>query len=415
MNPYLLFVLFVLAGSFVLNLVVEGLNLRCLGTALPEELAGFYDGEKYARSQNYTRERTQFDLFQSSITVAATLLFILLGGFNVVDRIARSYVQDPILSGLIFISLLAVISGLFALPFGIYSTFVIEARYGFNQTTPKTFIFDLLKSLLLMVVIGGPVLTLVLWLFGAAGKSAWVIVWIAITIFQLVMLYFAPAVIMPLFNKFSPLESRELVDMIEAYARVQGFKMKGVFQMDGSKRSTKTNAFFTGFGRYRRIVLFDTLIARHSSEELLAILAHEMGHYKLRHVLKMIIASVLETGLLLFVLSLFIGNPGLFAAFKMEHISIYASLVFFGFLFSPLSAFLGIAMNSLSRHHELEADRYAARTTGKAEAFMTALKKLSVENLSNLTPHPLKVILDYSHPPVLQRIRSLNQIPPSKA
>lgn len=407
MNLYLAFVLVVLAGSFILDLVVEWLNLRRLNPQLPEEFVGFYDREKYARSQNYVRECTRFGLFHNSLAITVTLAFILLGGFNLVDQMARSLVRGPIVTGLIFMSALTLISSFFSLPFSIYSTFVIEEKYGFNQTSVKTFILDLLKGFLLVIVIGGPLLALVFWFFGSAGKAAWVIVWSTITVFQLFMTYLAPVVIMPIFNKFTPLAAGGLKSMIEAYAREQGFKMKGVFTMDGSKRSSKANAFFTGFGRYRRIVLFDTLIEKHSPDELLTILAHEMGHYKLKHVVTIMIASVFETGLLLFLLSFFLQNPGLFAAFKMEHISIYASLVFFGFLYSPLSTFLSIAMNYISRRQELEADHYAVQTTGKVGAFIAALKRLSVENLSNLTPHPLKVFLEYSHPPVLQRIKSL--------
>ena len=410
MNLYLAFVLFMLVGNLALDWIVARLNLSRLDSRLPDEFFGFYDQEKYARAQNYTRERTRFGLFHSSITTAVTLLVILSGGFNLVDRLARSLVSGPVLTGLVFTFALTVLSGLLSLPFSIYSTFVIEARYGFNRTTVKTFVLDLLKSLLLAILIGAPLLALVLWLFGAAGKAAWLVVWIAVTGFQLFMTYLAPVIIMPWFNRFTLLEEGELKSKVEAYARGQGFKLKGIFKMDGSRRSSKANAFFTGFGRYRRIVLFDTLIEKHSSDELLAVLAHEIGHFKLGHIPKLMIASIVHTGLLLFLLSLFIRNPGLSAAFKMEHLSIYASLVFFGFLYSPISTILSVAMNCLSRRHEFEADRYSARTTGTPGAFITALKRLSVDSLTNLTPHPLKVFLEYSHPPILQRIIALRTL-----
>jgi STE24 endopeptidase len=415
MNPYLAFVLIVLAGNFVLGLIVELLNLGHLDPRLPEEFAGFYDQEKYVRSQNYTRDHTRLALCQSSLVIIATLAFILLGGFNLVDGAARNLVSGPILTGLVFMFALAALSGLLSLPFSIFRTFVVEARYGFNRTTVKTFILDRCKSLVLMIVLGAPLLALVLWFFGAAGKTAWLIVWITVTLFQLFMTYLAPVVIMPWFNRFTPLEDGELKSGIEAYACQQRFKIKGVFKMDGSRRSGKTNAFFTGFGRFRRIVLFDTLIEKHSPDELLGILAHEMGHCKLGHIPKWMAASILQTGLLLWLLSFFIENPGLFAAFRMDHLSMYASLVFFGFLYSPLSTVLSIAMNWLSRRHEFAADQYSVRTTGRAEAFIAALKKLSVENLSNLTPHPWKVFLEYSHPPILQRIKALDQELPSQA
>ncbi len=408
MNTYLGVVLFILIGDFVLDLVVARLNLSRLDPQLPTEFIGHYDQEKYARSQTYTREYTRFGLIRGGIVTTATLLFILAGGFNLADRLAQSLVSGPVLTGLVFMLFLSVLSGLLSLPFRIYSTFVIEARYGFNRTTVRTFLFDLLKGLLLMIVIGAPLLAFILWLFGTAGKSAWLVVWATVTIFQLFMVYLAPVIIMPLFNKFTPLEEGELKSRIEAYAREQEFKLKGVFKMDGSKRSSKANAFFTGFGRNRRIVLFDTLIEKHSPDELVTVLAHEMGHYKLGHIPRMMVASIAQTGVLLWVLSLFIRNPGLFAAFKMDSISIYASLVFFGFLFAPINTIISIAMNFMSRRHEFEADRYSAQTTSRAEAFIAALKRLSVDNLSNLTPHPLKVFLDYSHPPVLERIRALS-------
>jgi STE24 endopeptidase len=410
MNPYLALVLFILVGHYFLDWVIARLNLTRLDPELPTEFVGFYNQEKYARSQNYTRERTRFGLFQNSVEIVVTLIFILSGGFNLVDRLARSTDFGPILTGIVFLFALVFLSELLSLPFSIYSTFVIEARYGFNKTTIKTFILDLLKGLLLLIVIGTPLLALVLWLFGAAMKAAWLVVWIAITILQLFMTYLAPVIVMPWFNRFTPLEAGELRNKIEAHAREQGFKLKGVFKMDGSRRSSKTNAFFTGLGRYRRIVLFDTLIEKHSPDELLAILAHEMGHYKLGHIPKMMIASIAQTGLLLWLLSFMVQNAGLFAAFEMEHVSIYASLVFFGFLYSPISMVLSIAANYMSRRHEFAADCYSVQTTRQLDAFIAALKRLSVDNLSNLTPHPLKVFLEYSHPPVLQRIKALERL-----
>jgi STE24 endopeptidase len=221
------------------------------------------------------------------------------------------------------------------------------------------------------------------------------------------MLFIAPILIMPLFNKYTPLEDGELKDKISMYAKKEGFKMKGVFKMDGSKRSTKSNAFFTGFGSSKRIVLFDTLIEKHSVDELLSIIAHEMGHYKLKHIVKSIIASFFELGLTLLVLSIFMKNRDLFEAFKMEHISVYASLLFFGFIYSPVSELLSIISNYFSRKHEYEADKYSVDSLGLKEPFIAALKKLSVDNLSNLTPHSLKVFLEYSHPPVLKRLEAI--------
>jgi len=407
MNLYLAFILFILVGKYILDIWVERLNIQHIDPKLPFEFEDYFDQQKYAESQKYTREKSNLGLINSTVNIVIIIPFILLGGFNVVDQVIRRFDFGSILSGVLFIFILILLFGILDLPFKIYSTFVLEEKYGFNKTTIGTFILDMVKSFLLFIIIGGPLLALILWFFQKTGKLAPLYIWIVVTLFQIFMTFIAPVVIMPLFNKFIPLEEGELRDAIEEYSRKFDFKMKGVFKMDGSKRSTKSNAFFTGFGKSRRIVLFDTLIEKHSVDELLTVLAHEMGHYKLRHILKMMLASILETGLLLFILSLFLKNQGLFAAFKMEELSIYASLIFFGFLYSPISMVIFMVMNQFSRKHEYEADGYAVKTTGKGETFITALKKLSVDNLSNLTPHRLKVLLSYSHPPILKRIQAI--------
>jgi len=407
MNWYLVIILVILIGDYVLGLVVDVLNVKYLKTDLPAAFSGYYDEEKYRKSQEYLKENTRFGLITDSITTPAVIAFILLGGFNWVDQWARGFHWGPIGTGLIFAAILLFGSQILSLPFSVYSTFVIEEKYGFNKTTPKTFVLDILKGWLLGVIIGAPVFSAVLWFFGQTGPMAWVYCWGALTVIQIFLMFIAPVVIMPIFNKFIPLEDRELKEAIEEYAKKQGFKMKGVFSMDGSKRSTKSNAFFTGFGRFRRIVLFDTLISKHTTEELVSILAHEMGHYKKKHILKSIIISILSTGLMFYILSIFMNNPGLFRAFQMEHVSIYASLFFFGFLYAPIDMILSIFGNMLSRRHEYEADAWAVRTYRRPQSMIAALKKLSVDNLSNLTPHPLKVFLSYSHPPVLERIRAI--------
>ena len=407
MNAFLIIILVILIGDYVLGLVVDSLNVKHLKTDLPEAFSGYYDGEKYRKSQQYLKENTRFDLIIGSITTPAVIIFILLGGFNWVDQWARSLAWGPIATGLVFVAILLFGSQILSLPFSIYSTFVIEEKYGFNKTTPKTFVLDLLKGWLLAVVIGAPVFSAILWFFGQTGTMAWLYCWVALTGIQIFLMFVAPVVIMPIFNKFVPLEEGELKKAIEDYAKKQGFKMKGVFSMDGSKRSTKSNAFFTGFGRFRRIVLFDTLISKHTTEELVSILAHEMGHYKKKHILKSIIISILSTGLMFYILSIFMNNVSLFEAFGMDHVSIYASLLFFGFLYAPIEMILSIFGNMLSRRHEYEADAWAVRTYHRPQSMIAALKKLSVDNLSNLTPHPLKVFLSYSHPPVLERIRAI--------
>lgn len=411
-NPYLLFILAVLLLGYVLELLVSLLNLRCLSPELPAEFNDVFDSREYARSQEYTRATTRFSLVQSTCSLILTLGFILAGGFNLVDVTARSLGWGSIATGLLFTGLLGLLSGIAHLPFSIYSIFVLEERFGFNTTTWKTFVLDQIKALLLAVLLGGPLLAAILWFFATSGQAAWLYCWLVAVIFILVVQFLAPVVIMPLFNKFVPLEEGSLKETITRYARQQKFGLQGIYTMDGSKRSSRANAFFTGFGRFRRIVFFDTLLTQLKENELLAVLAHEMGHYKLRHILVMMVLSMVQMGLMFYILSLFLGNQGLSAAFGMEHVSVYASLVFFGFLYSPISLLLGIGLNVFSRRNEYQADRYAAVTLqeeGGGEALISGLKKLSVSNLSNLTPHPLNVFLNYSHPPVLARIEALRQ------
>jgi len=407
MNFYLIIILAIILGSYLLELFVERLNLRNLKTELPEEFTGYYDQARYKKSQEYLIENTRFSLINSSITTPVTIAFILLGGFNLVDRFARGYNLDAIPTGLVFTGALLLASQLLELPFSIYDTFVIEEKFGFNRTTPKTFILDILKSWLLTGLIGGLALYGIIWFFESSGKWAWLYCWIAVTAFQLLLTFLAPVIIMPLFNKYTPLKKEDLREEIENYAKSESFKMKGVYQMDGSRRSTKSNAFFSGFGRFRRIVLFDTLIEKHTTSELVSVLAHEMGHYKKGHIWKSMILSFLTFGFMFYILSLFINNRQLFSAFRMEETSVYASLVFFGFLYGPIDTVLSIFANAFSRRNEYEADSFAVKTYGNPAAMIEALKKLTVDNLSNLTPHPVKVFLSYSHPPVLERIRAI--------
>lgn len=407
MNGYLIFILTVLLLSYLLEGIVSILNLRSLTPVLPAEFSDVFDEKKYAKSQQYTKVTTGFRFLQSTIMTMITIPFILLGGFNWLDIFARSFELGSIMTGLIFTGILIFLSGVVDLPFAIYSTFVIEERFGFNTTSVKTFILDIIKSTFLTVLIGGPLLAFVLWFFEVGGQFAWLYCWLIVVFFIIILQFLAPVIIMPLFNKFTPLGEGELQQNITDYARKQDFRMKGIYTMDGSKRSTKLNAFFTGFGRFRRIVFFDTLIDKLSVHEIVAVLAHEMGHFKKKHIFKMMAASIVQMGIMFYILSLFLSNERLFAAFGMENLSIYASLIFFGFLYSPISMLLGIVFNFFSRRHEYEADAYAVISTGRPRELVQGLKKLSATNLSNLTPHPLHVFLNYSHPPVLERIRAI--------
>ncbi|MCG2712253.1 MAG: M48 family metallopeptidase [Candidatus Omnitrophica bacterium] len=407
MNIYLIVILVIILFKYALNFIVNTLNIKSADSSLPEEFKGYYDKDKYEKSQYYLRDKTRFYQVEDTVGNIMIIGFILFGGFNFIDKFARSFTQGPVVSGLIFAGVLMLISQIISIPFSAFNVFVIEEKYGFNKTTVKTFIQDLAKGLILGAIIGGAAYAAIVWFFIKAGNMAWIYCWGALTLFELFLMFISPVVIMPLFNKFIPLEDGELKQTLEDYAGAQDFKMKGVFKMDGSRRSTKSNAFFTGFGRFRRIALFDTLIEKHTTDELVSVLAHEIGHYKKKHILKTMILSIGTAGLMFYILSNFLNNQGLFAAFKMEHVSVYAGLVFFGFLYTPINMIFSVMGSIISRKHEYEADRFAVTTYKKPEAFIDALKKLSVDNLSNLTPHPLKVFLDYSHPPVLERIKAI--------
>ena len=410
MNIYAIIILATLTVSFILDLVTEILNLKSLRKELPAEFEGVYDREQYIKSQEYTRVRTHFGFVTSAFNLVIALVFWFAGGFNYLDQIVRGWELGNIWTGLVYIGILLLARSIISLPFSIYSTFVIEERFGFNKTTPLTFVLDIVKGTLLALIIGGAALAGVLAFFEYAGSYAWFYCWIAVTIFSLFMQFIAPTWIMPLFNKFTPLEEGELRSAILAYADKVKFSLKNVFVMDGSKRSSKSNAFFTGFGKNKRIALFDTLIEKHTVGELVAVLAHEIGHYKKKHIWQGMIISILHTGIVFYLLSIFLSHRGLFEAFYMEHMSVYAGLIFFGMLYSPIEMILSIFMQIFSRKNEYEADRYAVETTGEGENMINALKKLSVHNLSNLTPHPWYVFLNYSHPPVLQRIRAIRAI-----
>jgi len=410
MNIYAIVILTTLLFSYALNVITEILNLSALRDELPPEFKDVFDPEAYKKSQDYTRATTRFGLLTSTFGLLLTLVFWFAGGFNYLDQIVRQWNLHPILTGLVYIGILILAKSLISLPFSIYSTFVIEERFGFNKTTPKTFILDLLKGLLLGVLLGGPLLAGVLAFFQYAGAIAWLYCWLAVTVFTLFVQFIAPTWIMPLFNKFTPLEQGELREAIMDYARSVKFSLKNVFVMDGSKRSTKSNAFFTGFGKNKRIALYDTLIEKHTVPELVSVLAHEIGHYKKKHIIQSLLISIAHTGVMFYLLSIFISHEGLFEAFYMEHVSIYAGLIFFGMLYSPIELILSVFMQIFSRKNEYEADRFAAETTEDPNSMIAALKKLSRDNLSNLTPHPVYVFLNYSHPPVLQRIRALRDL-----
>lgn len=402
-----LIILLALTGSYLIGTAADLLNLKHLDQPLPGEFSDHFDAQRYADSQQYLRINTYFGLITSTIDLIVILLFWFCKGFQLIDAWVRSFEFSATVSGLLFIGTLLLLKSLISLPFTAYSTFVIENRFGFNKTSWLTFITDYLKTMVLTCVLGGGLLSLILLFFQSKGPYAWAMCWAAATVFMIAVQYIIPTWILPLFNKFTQLEDGHLRNEIFNYANSINFSLSNVFVMDGSKRSTKSNAFFTGFGKNKRIVLFDTLLKNQTVEELVAILAHEMGHFKKRHIIRRMVLMILQMGLIFYLLSLFISSRPLFDAFYMEQMSVYAGLIFFAMLYSPIDFFLSVVLQAVSRKDEYEADRFAASTTEKSKPLIKALKKLSADNLSNLTPHPLYVFLYYSHPPVLERIKAL--------
>ena len=407
MNAYATIILATLLVSFALELIGNVLNLRALRQELPDELRDLHDPEAYRLSQQYTRDRTRLGLVRSVFDLSVVLAFWFSGGFNLLDQYLRGLALAPIWTGLLYVGVLAGARMVLAIPFGVYSTFCIEARYGFNRTTPSTFILDTIKMLFLAVIIGGPLLALLFYVFEFLGLTAWLWGWGIAAAFTVGMQIVFPTWIMPLFNKFTPLGDGELKDAILSYAKSVQFPIENVFVIDGSRRSNKTNAFFTGFGKHKKLALFDTLMESHSIEELVAIFAHEVGHSKRRHIVQGTVISLLHTGLVFFLLSIFLHDGGLFRAFFMESTSIYAGFVFFGMLYVPIELVLSVFLQMLSRRNEYQADNYAATTVPSAENMVDALKKLSKDNLTNLTPHPFLVFMSYSPPPIVDRIRAI--------
>ncbi len=416
-NTIAIILLIALLLLWNLDFLATLLNLGSLKPELPRELTDVYNPEKYARSQEYTRANSRFGIISSIASLTILLTFWFLGGFAWLDQWSRSLGLGDVPTGLFYVFALLFGNYLLNLPFTIYDTFVLEERFGFNKTSRSTFILDQAKSIVLMTLIGAPLLAGILLIFHHVPQ-AWFWAWVVFSAFMLAITYLAPSLIMPLFNKFEPMEDGELKEAIYRMAEECDFPLTEITVMDGSKRSAKSNAFFMGFGKNKKIALYDTLVENHSTEELVGVLSHEIGHFKHRHIIQRIVLSILQFGVLFYLLGQIINPESVFAqqlflAFGIptENISAHAGLIFFSILFSPASRLLGILLNAWSRKHEFEADAYAAGAQKTPEHLIAALKKLSADNLSNLTPHRLRVILDYSHPPVLTRIEALRKAP----
>ncbi len=414
----------ILVGLFLLwklEFAATLLNLKAFPAAVPKVLEGLMDDEKLDKARDYLRVNARFGILQSTVSLVVLLVFWTMGGFGWLDGLARSLATSPVVAGLVFLSLLMLGQSVISLPFSVYDTFVIEQKFGFNRSTPATFIMDRLKGLLLGAIIGLPLAAAVLWIFGSKGNienvdNAWLWAWAVVTGFQLVLTYLAPSLIMPLFNKFTPMPEGELKHEIEALGVKCGFPLTGVFVMDGSKRSTKANAFFTGLGKRKKIALFDTLVEKSSTPELLGVLAHEIGHFRCGHIKQRLAVGILQTAVIFYLLGLATDPDGRFArllfdAFGVKQISPHVGLVLFSILLEPVSKALGVLANAWSRRHEFEADAYAAKVTGNGAALGEALKKMTSDHLSHPSPAALRVWLDYSHPPLARRLEALRAQP----
>ena len=407
-NTVFYIILGIIIFDFLLERFLNYLNSKRMSSQLPEEVSDVYNAVEYKKSQDYKKTNDKFGLWVSTFNFIIILLMLFYGGFAYVDGIARSFADNPVVVAIIFFGILMFASDLINTPFSIYDTFVIEERFGFNKTSPKTFINDKLKGWLLGGIIGGGLLALIIWFYQVTGRYFWFYAWILISVFMIFMSMFYSTLIVPLFNKQEPLEEGDLRNAIEEFSEKAKFKLKNIFVIDGSKRSSKANAYFSGLGSKKRIVLFDTLIKDLKNQEIVAVLAHEIGHYKKKHTLTSIVLSILQTGITLYILSLFIDSPALSKALGAEQPSFHLGLIAFGILYSPISLIIGLLMNIFSRKNEYQADRFAKKHHNP-EDLVQALKKLSKNNLSNLTPHPVYVFFHYSHPPLLKRIRALKQ------
>ena len=406
-QTYYFIIIGALIVEYLLSTISSVLNMNSITSSIPDGFQEFYDDKKYSKSQEYLKDKTKLGLYSSTFSLILTLIVIHFGLFGFLDEFVRSNSTHYIISGLLFFGILFLINDILNIPFSLYSTFVVEEKYGFNKTSIHTFIADKCKGYGLTIVFGSAIMVPVFYFFNTFQDNGWWIAWALITAFMIAVQPLFVHVIAPMFNKFTPLEEGELKTAIEEFANKVSFPIGRIDVMDGSKRSAHSNAYFSGFGKSRRIALFDTLLDKHSTEEIVSVVAHEIGHYKKKHVITGTVLGVIETGIMLFIFNLFMNDSDLFAVFSVDTVSIYCGLVFFSMLYSPISLVTSVFTTAMSRKNEFEADAYALETTQKPEPLISMLKGLSASNLSHLTPHPLMVFLSYSHPPVVDRIAAV--------
>lgn len=410
MNSEVVFIVIVvlLCVDFLTERILDRLNMRAMAPVLPERLKGIYDEKEYQRFRNYKCESDRFGLLSSTVSFVVTLGFLCVGGFGWWNGVVESWTGNTIAQTLIFMLGLSLASGVLGLPFDWYATFHIEEKFGFNRTSVKTYMLDLVKGMILSGIIGGILLTALVWFYEWAGTLFWLYAWVGITAFSVCISMFYSQLIVPLFNKQVPLKEGSLRDKISAFARNAGFKLADIYVIDGSKRSTKANAYFTGLGPKKRIVLYDTLMDELTEEEIVAVLAHEVGHYKKKHTLQFMLVSILQTGVMLWLFAWLVDEPALSMALGGGKATFQLGLVAFALLYSPVNMILGLMMNAWSRKNEYDADRFAAQQ-GVGEQLISGLKKISVKALSNLTPHPVYEWVYYSHPSLLKRILAIEK------
>jgi len=410
MEPSTLFniLITILLIKFVIDSVLNHLNAKHFNDTLPNDISDVYEINEYQKSQSYKKTNHNFSKITSLFSLITTLLFFFFNGFSIVDEIARGFSNNIIIITLIFFGIIIIGSDIISIPFSLYKTFVIEEKFGFNKSTKKLFFLDKIKGLLMTIILGGSILSIITWFYEFTGNYFWIYTWLLITTFSVFLNMFYSKLIVPLFNEQTILEEGDLKNEIVKYVNSVGFKANNIYVLNGSKRSTKANAYFSGFGNQKRITLYDTLINDLENNEIVAVLAHEVGHYKRKHILYNLTSSIILTGFALFVLSLFIKTPVLSLALGVSHPSFHIGLIAFGILYSPVSQILGVFMNYMSRNFEYQADNYA-KNTFSASPLISSLKKLSKNSLSNLTPHYLYVFFHFSHPTILDRIKNLNK------
>ena len=405
-NPIFWLIIAIPIFGFITERVLNYLNSKMWSVKLPDKLTGICDEGEYKKSQLYDKEGKRLSFLSSSFNLLVILAMIIFGGFAFVDNLSRTISADPIICALLFFGIIGFVSDIINIPFSYYDNFVIESKFGFNRMTITMFITDHLKSWVITIMIGAPILGLITYFYYKTGDNFWLLAWGVVIVVSVFINFFYSELIVPLFNKQKPLEEGILREKIECFSEKVGFKLKNIYVIDGSKRSSKANAYFSGFSSKKRIVLFDTLLKEFSDDEIVAVLAHEIGHYRKKHIVQSLFMSVMITGLMLFLLSIVIKSPILSQALGSEQPNFQLGLIVFGILYSPLSLVIGLVANYYSRKNEFEADRFA-KENFDASALSSALKKLSVKNLSNMMPHPAYVFFHYSHPPLLERLEKI--------